>query len=1233
MGRLYNPDGQTQTTSTPGGRLYRDPTISGGIASSVKAFQESNLAYDKQLQEQANPTKAVYRGPASEGVLEKDATLKEWDSLDSKKRNLFVASLKDNIKKGDQDASVIVGWLDASGKLDKSLKEDLVDFYTASNDKLVGGLSRGFYRGLDFAIPGKDNLGLSSKADELDQKARESAQYGIGGEVGRVVGTGAKAIVDVGTLAVPVGKVDKVVEGANLAAKFGGRLGKAGEIAGWTATKVPGSLVGTGIGVAQDIGRGDDPQIAKNVGIGLATDILLPGALKGLKAGDQLAGRAVSNLAESGGRPAMTELRNEGVVGTLDKVVSKAIKGAGYKFGDALAGTSAGSKLVGIKDSFVNKMVDNLAPVYRTLKRGDFINDTSGYGQARSVIGDAQRSTSFAQDYLSNNEASQRLWTAVRAVDNDVDAATKVVDDYVAAKQELDLSAIGKRKLSDEQVARYEKQLADNIAGEGAYRALVDNYTELNQIRLENGLISKEIAEEWAANPIAYAKKTAALDAELQAGKITEDVYKQLSDTPIGEEQDKLIAKLIDDGKISDNVANNLSESAGYVRQQKEMSDYRVKKMRGQSGPVASVSSTIAAQRRNAKDTKEIASSLTTLVQTVQSTYRETTRNNAAKTISSLLEQMGEAKRLAKAPGPNVPHISFIENGKKVHIKVPAEIELAIRGFDTQTSNVLIDALRPINNVFRAGTTGFNPAFAVTNPIRDLVSGAVVSKNARKSYNPINLVNSIFATLGKPLNQNDTAIFRSFEKSNKGAYSINQYVKKKESETLMRQQALTGSSQKQKWSNYAVHPSKAMRALADGFNSFVGKSEQVVRFAGFKGTYEQAIKQGATLDEATQIASRAARENTVDFMAAGSWGKVLNSVFPYSNAGVQGSRTLFRSIAERPVSTTAKIITLVGMPVATTTIWNNMDEDRRNIYNTIPEYVKESNFVIIKPGAKWDEKNRRWDGVVLIPKPPGLSDTVEPTRRYIEYVFDTDPEKSQTLAGFLTGDVGKTANNIAGTLSPIDFSDPNKFLSSVTPQALKPTTEAILGKDFFTGRDLIPNNMQDLPADRQKFEEYSQLTSYIGNLFNTSPLRVDKWIKGTFGEVGSNAVNLVDRGLLATGVAPGPEAVGGRSMPESVQRRFVSPGGADETAFYKVYNSARALRNQASADATKLIKEGKPNEAKMLMERFNKSLPELYKPFQGKYKQSPTYKNEWDQLIQDLELSTKESAIKRRKDQ
>ena len=133
------------------------------------------------------------------------------------------------------------------------------------------------------------------------------------------------------------------------------------------------------------------------------------------------------------------------------------------------------------------------------------------------------------------------------------------------------------------------------------------------------------------------------------------------------------------------------------------------------------------------------------------------------------------------------------------------------------------------------------------------------------------------------------------------------------------------------------------------------------------------------------------RDATVDFARMGSKMKVANSVVPFLNVGIQGFDKLIRQAKNNP----GKLAFLSGMygalPAITTTLYNLTNHPEE--YSEIPQYVKDSNFVMVK--------GRNEDGTVdyyTIPTGNIIPVIANPVENFLSYLGGTNQESLQEFA-------------------------------------------------------------------------------------------------------------------------------------------------------------------------------------------------------------------------------------------
>lgn len=203
----------------------------------------------------------------------KDKFVAQFDKLHPDYQKVLVNQSRERAKNGDTAAQNTIRALEETGRL----KGDAMDFIEGSNEKLYGGLSRGFLRGADMLLPGKNTWGLEQEADRQDAEKNGLGQFTSAGQAGETFGSVQKGIVDVATIVIPQSKLDKLAQ-ANKVYQTLQDGSKIMQIGGKLVKVVPGSVAGTGIDYLQQVGRGDDPDLKKAMATGVGFDLAVEAA-------------------------------------------------------------------------------------------------------------------------------------------------------------------------------------------------------------------------------------------------------------------------------------------------------------------------------------------------------------------------------------------------------------------------------------------------------------------------------------------------------------------------------------------------------------------------------------------------------------------------------------------------------------------------------------------------------------------------------------------------------------------------------------------------------------------------------------------------------------------------------------------------------------------------------------------------------------------------------------------
>jgi hypothetical protein len=153
------------------------------------------------------------------------------------------------------------------------------------------------------------------------------------------------------------------------------------------------------------------------------------------------------------------------------------------------------------------------------------------------------------------------------------------------------------------------------------------------------------------------------------------------------------------------------------------------------------------------------------------------------------------------------------------------------------------------------------------------------------------------------------------------------------------------------------------------------------------------------------------------------------------------------------------------------------------------------------------------------------------------------------------------------------------------PQAIKPGIEAILGKSFYTGRDILSGyEKRFLPSDQYR-ENTTEIAKIIGKVGNVSPIMLEELVRGYTGTMGLAFLQAISMPFTKSG----PEAAARRLSDLPVIGGAFQPNDAGGIInnMYEHMKEAQKVENTYK----KMLEEGRQAEANaLLMTRGN----ELY---------------------------------------
>ncbi|MBR6806149.1 MAG: hypothetical protein IKM47_06515 [Bacteroidaceae bacterium] len=460
----------------------------------------------------------------------------------------------------------------------------------------------------------------------------------------------------------------------------------------------------------------------------------------------------------------------------------------------------------------------------------------------------------------------------------------------------------------------------------------------------------------------------------------------------------------------------------------------------------------------------------------------------------------------------------------------------AINGL-TNPDNEMVGAIgailrtgEKINRLLSAAYTTRNPDFIISNFMRDMLySNSMVWVKESPNYALRFHLNSLIV--------NPFTMKRLLAKYRKGTLNMND-----KTEAMFHQFMMNGGEtgyanirdieqhkndirKEIKQANGKLKLARAWSWLWERLDELNRAIENCARFAAFVTSREM----GRSIDRSIYDA----KEISVNFNEKGSGAKFYDSVgqttvgnasamvsglgrsgFVFWNAAIQGSTNFGRQLKRHPVKTVTGMATMFLLGAIVAYLGGDDDEDDKNAYYNLPEYVRRSN-ILFRVGDRW----------ISIPLP-------------IEYraIYGMGELMTSVLSGkeHLTG--GEIAEAIAGQVTqilPLDFLEGGGGLNAFVPSVVKPLWEAYIAKKSWTGLPLYKDN----PYNKNMPEwtkAYKSANKYIVNLaavlneatggdaytkgaIDINPAQIEYMLNGYFGGVASTIDKLTKMYETAVG--------------------------------------------------------------------------------------------------------------------
>lgn len=478
------------------------------------------------------------------------------------------------------------------------------------------------------------------------------------------------------------------------------------------------------------------------------------------------------------------------------------------------------------------------------------------------------------------------------------------------------------------------------------------------------------------------------------------------------------------------------------------------------------------------------------------------------------------------------------KDGKTYYIKLHDErLMRAMKNMGPETGNAVIQTLARVNRFLSSVNTTLNPEFLVSNFARDMQT-AVMNLKAEQGRDDGKLNGRDIAM--KTVRDSGIAMkavyasLRNTSLSGKGAQwqkTWKEFVEDGAKTGWFRMDDLNGQMKemdrlvalaKGGWQGQGIQAWHSFFKLVEDGNNAV---ENALRLSAYKHARDAGLSRAQ--------AASLAKNMTVNFNRRGEQGVLLNSLYMFANASIQGTANMMRSLAhlngEGPLlqrlrwknlnmaQKVALAATGAGYLIASLNrAGAGQDDDGVNWYDKVPDYVKEHNLVIMKslfggkPGEYWS-----------IPLPYGYN---------MFFLL------GGTAEGVIRGDLKATraAGNIVGGLlgafNPLGSEDSKTLtgtlLKNATPTIFRPAMDLAMNENFmgtqiyrenFPGGTPKPESTlgrRSTPEAYKVFADWLNRTSggsqYRSGAVDINPDIMKYWIDYVSGGMGRFAGKTID---------------------------------------------------------------------------------------------------------------------------
>lgn len=327
--------------------------------------------------------------------------------------------------------------------------------------------------------------------------------------------------------------------------------------------------------------------------------------------------------------------------------------------------------------------------------------------------------------------------------------------------------------------------------------------------------------------------------------------------------------------------------------------------------------------------------------------------------------------------------VPFKEDGKtKFLVLKDKRLALGFDNWGNTQLNPFVQLMRGFTGFLSSIYTSLNPEFVVTNFLRDyqtgyynllaeqdMVDGRAFGEKLGKSLSAGNVVKNLRTLkrgyITKDLKKLDPEAYQYFRAFLKEGGATG-YINAKDVDVIQKEMIQMSDAVKGK----PKGPKQIYRSISNFVEAANNTAENSARFSVFKGYVEAKGGIGKATPQDLKNAASLAKNLTINFNRTGRLGPIINSLYVFANASVQGSVNFFRGLnpigfkedgsidfdikrmSKAKIKIAASIVSAGALVAMYNTLVSEEDEDGELIIDKIPDHEKERFLIMVIPGVK-----------------------------------------------------------------------------------------------------------------------------------------------------------------------------------------------------------------------------------------------------------------------------------------